>query len=323
MNFFFGFFIFLGCFHSFLAEGTESDAEAIETSLKSAGRDYLQLFVTDSQEIPEALQSNKDFRLEYERKGQAYKHQHGIQLRNLYRLLREARLYEEKNGLGNDLSVKFILEMRKTALEILQTRYLSAGEGVYLIFDIFELLEELADKELPRNYFLLEAADAIRKNADPLMDLKAKDLILSGVFVQLSVDRGGPQSLRHLFGILDFLDSELRIASLDNLAFLADQVVGFYIKRSYDFIGVRKTPDPNSPYLEFDIDRIRIHLVKLVKELLPKIANEKARIKLERDLEALQVKFSEAERILSAQQRAKSKITAGCRKRLSLLGSAD
>jgi hypothetical protein len=112
----------------------------------------------------------------------------------------------------------------------------------------------------------------------------------------------------------------LRAASSDHLAFLADNVVGFYIKRSYDFIGVRKTPDLNSPYLEFGIDRIRIHLVRLVKELLPKIANEKVRTGLERDLADLQLKFSEAERILGAQLRAKS-MTRGCRKRLSLLGS--
>jgi hypothetical protein len=180
VNFLFGLFIFVGCFQSFLVEAKESDAGAIEASLNSAGRDYLQFFITDSQEILNDLQRSKDFRLEYEKKkGRVYEHQRGIQLRDLYRLLRAALLHEEENGLGNDLSVKFILEMRKSTLEILRTRYLSAGEGVHLICDIFDLLEELPDKRLPRNYFLLEAADAIRKNADPLMDLKAKDLILS------------------------------------------------------------------------------------------------------------------------------------------------
>lgn len=231
MNFLFGLFIFVGCFQSFLVEAKESDAGAIEASLNSAGRDYLQFFITDSQEILNDLQRSKDFRLEYEKKkGRVYEHQRGIQLRDLYRLLRAALLHEEENGLGNDLSVKFILEMRKSTLEILRTRYLSAGEGVHLICDIFDLLEELPDKRLPRNYFLLEAADAIRKNADPLMDLKAKDLILSGVFVQLSVDRGGPQSLRHLFGILDFLDSELRAAIRTTLFFLPIMLSAFTLK---------------------------------------------------------------------------------------------
>jgi hypothetical protein len=226
-------------------------------------------------------------------------------------------------GLGNDLSVKFILEIRKTALELLRTRYLSAGEGVHMICYVFGLLEELPDKEFPRNYFLLEAANAIRKNAHPSMDLKAKDLILSGIFVALSRDEIlGLQSLRHLFGILDFFDSELRIASSEHLEFLAHHIVDFYIKRSYDFISVKKASQPNSSYLSFGIDRIRIHLVRLVRDLLPKIENERERAELARDLANLKLKFSEAERIIGARLRAKNMSTSmGCRKRLLSLGA--
>jgi hypothetical protein len=120
-----------------------------------------------------------------------------------------------------------------------------------------------------------------------------------------------------LFGILDFLDSELKIASSEHLEFLADHVVGFYINRSYDFIGVRKTPNEDSPYLKFGIDRSRIHLVRLVKDLLPKIEGEKERIYLERNLANLRLKFSEVERILSARLRAKNvSEKVGCRRRL-------
>lgn len=323
MKLLFGFLIFVVCFQSFLAVAQESDAEAIEASLNSAGRDYLYLFVSDSKKILDRLQSDPFFRSQYEQQDLFFLHDRIEERKELDRRFQNARKFEKEKGLGNDISNKFILVMRKTALEILQTQYLSAGEGSHLIFDVFNLLEKLSDKELPRNYFLLEAADAIRNNDSSLMDPISKDLVLSVLFGIISVSGDKSLSLRHLFGILDFLDSELRIASGASLEFLARYLVGSYLKGSYDFIGVGKTPDPNSPYLKFGIDRIRIYLFRLVKELLPKIANEKARTKLERDLAALRVKFSEAERMLSAQQRAKSKITAGCRKRLSLFGSAD
>lgn len=317
MKFLFGFFIFSGCFQSFLAGAHERDAEAIQASLNSTGRDYLYLFVTDSEKILNSLQLNQFLKTSYETKQLSYNHQRIDERKEFRKRLDNAIRFEREEGLGNDISVKFILEMRKMALEILQTQYLSAGEGAHLILDVFNLLEKLSDREFPHNYFLLQAADTIRKNTHSLMDPKSKDLVLSILFGIITVERDGPRSLRHLFGILDFLDSELKIASPEHLEFLAHQAVGFYINGSYDFIGVRKTPDPDSPYLKFGIDRVRIHLVRLVKDLLPKIEGEKERIYLERDLANLRLKFSEVERILSAGLRAKNvSENVGCRRRL-------
>ncbi|MBK8202701.1 MAG: hypothetical protein IPK68_10430 [Bdellovibrionales bacterium] len=216
--------------------------------------------------------------------------------------------------MGNDISVKFMFEMRRTALDILLTQHLTAGEGVHLILDVFELLEELSDKELPRNSFLLEAADAIRKNAHELMDARAKDLVLSGVIVVLSRDERGPQNLRHLFGVVDFLDSELRLASSEHFAFVAHHLVEFYIRRSYEFIGLKKASEPRSPNLKFGLDRIRMHLVKLIEDLLPKIESEQTRSALQRDLARLQLKYGEAKRIISSREREREQKKIGaCR----------
>jgi hypothetical protein len=127
----------------------------------------------DSEKLLNSLRSDPLLKTYYETKQLSYGHQR-IEERKMFRKrLNNAIRFEMKEGLGNDISVKFILEMRKMALEILQTQYLSAGEGSHLILDVFNLLEELPGKKFPHNYFLLQAADTIRRNTHSLMDPKS------------------------------------------------------------------------------------------------------------------------------------------------------
>lgn len=312
MRFFLGFLLSLGLFHSILVGAKESELSEMEAALRSAGKSYLQFVVEKS---GQQLQEKRNESPPATVKGKGRYSKDFPQQHDLATTLRDAISLESISG-GNNITWKFLTEMRGLALSTLENEYLSPEEGAVLVYDIYSFLEELPGSKMSRNSFYLDAADAIRKNQNSHMNAESKELILSKVLVKISKDRVGPMSLRELFGTLDFLDSELRNGNSDQFVFLANQLIDNLLENTYEWVAIAKGPETGSPYLKFDIARARVHLILLIANLLPKVSDVKKRNELEQALKDLRIKLAESERIFEARQRQGNKIKT-CRNRLT------